>query len=175
MVAGGIAMELKVETTREFVRRQLDPKTGRFQKGHIPHNTGKRYNMRNNGTFDKGHLPHNTKTDGHISIRTDNKTKKQYQYIRIALGKWLPLHIHIWQQQHGSIPQGYVVVFRDGNTLNATIGNLLLISRAQNMQRNRNYEKASKTMRALWQSEKVRESYGLKLKTRLLTRKSDIK
>jgi len=60
-----------------------------------------------------------------------------------------------------------VIRFKDGNTLNCDINNLECISRVENMNRNRNYEKHSKTMREKWQREKLRAKYGLSQLTKL--------
>jgi hypothetical protein len=44
--------------------------------------------------------------------------------------------VHTWQQHNGPVPQGKIVCFKDHNTLNCSIENLMLLSRAENMQRN---------------------------------------
>jgi hypothetical protein len=115
----------------------------RFPKGHKPFNKGRSWDeylpdgsriKSLKTTFKSGHLPHNTKADGEISVR--NSDGRQYKYIRISLAKWVPLHVYLWEQKNGNIPDGMIVVFRDKNTMNCDLTNLELITREENMQRN---------------------------------------
>ncbi|MDY7560172.1 HNH endonuclease signature motif containing protein [Pseudomonas sp. AB6] len=39
---------------------------------------------------------------------------------------WKPLHTYIWEQANGPIPEGFIVVAKDGNRKNADIKNLCL-------------------------------------------------
>jgi len=107
-----------------------------FSKGHKPFNKGlKRDQFLNKGAlervkatqFKSGHLPHNTKHDGAISIRESKGIP--YAYVRTSVGKWRLLHREVWKQTHGSIPKGFNVQFKDGNTLNCQCDNLYLIHR----------------------------------------------
>lgn len=115
----------------------------RFPKGHKPANKGKKWHEfmseqgRSNSsrtTFKKGHQPHNTKEDGLITIRHDEG--RDYKYIRLSVSKWIPLHVHTWEQSNGKVPDGYIVVFKDKNSMNCELSNLELITREENMKRN---------------------------------------
>jgi len=113
-------------------------KAFRFKKGHAPWNKGKK-GLQLGGQvsyFKKGHKPPNTKQDGFISARRHTRSNKIYLYIRIAESKWMELHRYIYQLYHGSIPEGGIVRFKDGNTLNVLPDNLELITKKVNMQRN---------------------------------------
>lgn len=44
-------------------------------------------------------------------------------------GKWKSAHRAIWEQHYGKIPDGYVVIFLDGDTTNIEIENLEIVSR----------------------------------------------
>lgn len=120
-----------------------------IKPGHVPLNKGKKQAdymckeaiARTKSTrFKKGQLPHNAIgfKDGDISIRHDHKDRngKAYKYIRLSLGKWYPLHQHRWEKKNGKLPKGHCLWFKDGNTLNCTLKNLELITRAENMRRN---------------------------------------
>ena len=48
--------------------------------------------------FKKGHMPDNTLYDGAETIRKD-KNGHRYVYVRISLGKWVPKHVLLWQQE----------------------------------------------------------------------------
>ena len=109
---------------------------GQFKKGRVSPNKGKKCPWApNNGNFKKGHKPHNTKYDGAITIRK-NARGILYKFIRISERKWLHLHVHIWQKHNGTIPDGMIVTFRDGDTMNCTLENLKLISKKDNALRN---------------------------------------
>lgn len=115
-----------------------------FKIGASPVNKGKKWKdfmskegMRNSRktTFKKGNVPHNTKKDNEISIRKD-KGGRIYKFIRIKSGKWIPLHVHNWQKQYGSIPKGKIVVFKNKNTDDCSVDKLELITKEENMRRN---------------------------------------
>lgn len=113
-------------------------KAFRFPKGHVPFNKGKQmpvevYEKVKRTMFKKGQISHNTKIDGAISIR------KGYQYIRLSLGNWLPLHQHIWHEANGQYNSStHCLWFINGNPLDVRIENLELITRSENARRNRN-------------------------------------
>lgn len=140
----------------------------RFEKGLTPWNKGKDFQPGGRSVetrFQPGDLPKNTRQDGDISPRRDTKSGITYLYIRVALGKWVLLQRHVWQQEHGAIPTGMVVVFRDGNTQNCTLENLELITRSELLARNENRKKMAASLRATYQKERIRKKYGLPLMT----------
>jgi hypothetical protein len=144
------ALGLPVYTVKNYAIRaglRKGPSTAtRFKKGQDPWNKGIPFKPPGSekGQFKKGNLPHNTKAgDGCITVRFANSKKSlPYQYIRLGLGKWRELHRHLWEQAHGPIPRGHLVVFRNGNTLDCRLENLELITLRENADRNRNPEKA---------------------------------
>jgi hypothetical protein len=117
---------------------------GRFKKGNKPVATA-RPKGPNATSFKKGHQPANSKQDGAISIRDTKGTS--YKWIRVSPGNWQLYHRFLWEQYHGAIPSGYLVTFKDGNTLNCVIDNLELITRAENVIRNQNRPKAAASAR----------------------------
>jgi hypothetical protein len=64
--------------------------------------------------------------------------KDGYVYIKVGEGEHQqqPLHRVNWVKANGPIPKGWLVAFRDGDKLNCEIGNLVLISCKENMNRN---------------------------------------
>lgn len=112
----------------------------RFKKGKVPPNKDMTMPVElrekiKHTWFPKGHQPHNTMNDGMISTRID-AGGIPYKYIRISKSKWELYHRYVWTKQHGEIPSGMVVTFKDKDSTNCDITNLELISRKQNMQRN---------------------------------------
>lgn len=94
------------------------------------------YSRPNTGQFSKGTLPKNTLQDQAITERKDAKGNV-YKWIRISLGKWQPLHIYNWIAAGNTITPGHVLAFKNGNTCDPDVNNLELISRSENLKRNR--------------------------------------
>ena len=113
-------------------------RTGRFEKGHIPPNKSKKGQCApgcEKGWFKKGHIPENHKPVG--SERVDNKDG--YRLVKVAEPNvWELKHRMLWEEANGSIPDGHVVTFLDGDKTNITLENLELISKAQNVRLNQN-------------------------------------
>lgn len=110
--------------------------TGRFDKGHIPSNKGKKgfcHKGSQKGWFKKGQDPINYRPVG--SERTN-----VYGYIEIKIDdpdKWRLKHQVIWEEHNGKIPKGYSVIFADRDKTNLSINNLILVSRAELLTMNR--------------------------------------
>jgi len=107
-------------------------KNTRFVKGQEAHNKGAKmpqsfHEKARHTFFKKGHLPFNTKYDGYIRINVDG-----YKEIRVRQGKFVLLHRKIWEETHGKIPDGHIIVFKDGNRKNCDISNLKMITFAEN-------------------------------------------
>ena len=45
--------------------------------------------------------------------------------------RWVPEHRRLWETEHGPIPAGHVVAFKDGDKQNVTLDNLVLMTRAE--------------------------------------------
>jgi biotin operon repressor len=113
----------------------------RIQPGNIPRNKGKKtpehvYFRCKATMFKKGQIPHNARKskNGDISIRYTKG--RPYVHLRLAKGDWLPLHVYVWELINRKAPFGYVIWFKDGETLNCCLDNLTLMSRAENMKNN---------------------------------------
>lgn len=105
----------------------------RFTPGMTPANKGRRQAdfMTAEGIaassrtrFKPGNRPHNQR-----EIGTERTHADGYVYLRIESGCVLK-HRHVWEQTHGPVPDGYVIVFIDGNRQNCSLDNLQLLSRA---------------------------------------------
>lgn len=119
-------------------------RTGRFEKGQKPWNDqtrGMGLTGPNSGCFKKGNIPPSCKPlyserisrDGSIEIKVPERNPNTGSPTRYrAKQRWL------WEQRHGPIPEGMVVTFRDGDPMNCTIDNLMLASKAELLQLNRN-------------------------------------
>jgi len=101
----------------------------RWKKGHIPWNKGlKGIDIGGKETrFKKGNIPPNYKPVGSERINSEGYTEVKIADPNIWKGK----HVLIWEQHHGPVPEGYCVIFGDGNKRNFDINNLILVSRKQ--------------------------------------------
>ncbi len=113
---------------------------GRFKKGDVPWTAGTKGVVKpNSGNFKKGSIPHNHKPVGHERI----DAKDGYILIKIAEPNvFVHKHRLIWEQAFGPIPDGQIVKFKDGNKLNCTLDNLMLISRSDLTVLNRHFDYA---------------------------------
>lgn len=137
------AMKLKVP--RAIIEKRK--RDSQIKPGSVPPNKGKKIHEYMSASairksaktrFKKGHTPINTKFDGAITIRHSHKQRNApaYAWIRLSKGKWEMLHVWLWKKHNGRIPKGYIVVFKDKNTMNVDIKNLEMITLEENMKRN---------------------------------------
>ena len=99
--------------------------TGRFEKGSIPPNKGKKYPGKTNTTsFKKGQVCHNK-----LPIGTELMKADGYVWIKIAEpNKWRQKHVLIWEAANGKRPLGHAIIFADQDRLNSDLNNLVLVS-----------------------------------------------
>jgi hypothetical protein len=104
---------------------------GFFLPGNVPHNKGKNFSPAGaeKGRFKKGNKPSNKKQVGYERKQVDG-----YTYVKISdknEGKkcWKYKHVLVYEKAHGPVPEGYCVVFCDGNKNNFDLDNLALMSR----------------------------------------------
>lgn len=89
--------------------------------------------------FKPGSLPHNAKPIGYERL-----SKSGYIEVKVKMrptaqpdGKrcndnFVPKHKLVWEAANGPVPEGCIVVFKDGNKQNITLENLACITRKQN-------------------------------------------
>lgn len=121
-------------------------RTGCFEKGDLPWNTGtKGLTSANITSFKRGNVPANRKLLGTERICS----KDGYIMVKVAERdpntgfptRYRPKHIILWEKRHGKVPPGMIVAFRDGNNENCDIENLMLISRAELLRLNQRHYK----------------------------------
>lgn len=104
--------------------------TGRFQKGCVPLNKGKKmsveqYELCKGTMFKKGNRSVNYRPVGSERVNVDG-----YVEIKVAdPNKWRLKHRVVYEKVFGKIQRGYVLLFLDGNKLNLKIENLGLVTR----------------------------------------------
>ena len=112
---------------------------GRFKKGLVPHNKGVKgwdAGGRSRATqFKKGQTPHTwvpiftevVDADGYLRVKlTDNGNRFDWHFV----------HVLLWEDAHGPIPTGHVVVFKNNDRSRVVLDNLECISRQELCRRN---------------------------------------
>lgn len=120
-----------------------------FKKGFTPWNKGmKGLEIGGKETrFKKGSLNGRAmqiyKPIGSERISKDGYLQRKINDDMPPQKRWRAVHILLWESINGPLPNGYAVVFKDGNKENIVIENLEMISRADLMRRNtyHNYPK----------------------------------
>lgn len=102
----------------------------KFRPGEKSWITGKRFPGRtNSGCFLVGHRSANA-----APIGSERKSEK-YTYVKVADGKknrnWKAKHRMLWEEHNGPVPEGYNVIFLDGNPDNIVIENLALVNQQE--------------------------------------------
>ncbi len=109
----------------------------RFKKGTVPPNKGKKmsaeqYAKSSSTMFKKGGIPQNYRPVGSERVNVDG-----YIEIKVAdPSKWELKHRFVWEENNGKIPAGMNLIFKDNNPLNVKLDNLMLVTRAENMEMN---------------------------------------
>ena len=126
------------------LRREENPGVGsRFQKGHPSWNKGISYTAGGRSAetrFKAGTLSGKAamllQPVGTERVTKDGIRQRKIRDDGPPQRRWKSVHMILWEETNGVVPPGHIVVFRDKNTQNIDVGNLELISRAENMRRN---------------------------------------
>lgn len=123
--------------------------TGQFEKGKPSRNKGMKQedfmtqaqiDRTKRTRFKKGSIPPNWKPIGSERVTVDG-----YVEIKVVDGQkqnnYKLKHRVLWEKHHGSIPKGYVVMFKDGDAQNVVIDNLSLVSKGQLAVFNKQYKR----------------------------------
>lgn len=117
-------------TSKKDKVRQARKANGQWAKGSIPWNKGLKGYCPGGEEFrfKKGHIPWHTR-----EIYSERLDKDDYVLIKLDdRNKWKRKHIWIWEKEHGKVPEGHIIIFRDNDKYNFDINNLKCISRAVN-------------------------------------------
>ena len=130
------AKRLGLKKSRQFLKESCQQRenSGKFKKGLIPHNKGKKLSQETKEKlkptmFKRGNRPHNAQPVG-----TETKDKYGYVWVKIAEPSEWKLKHHVAYGE--PVPTGHNVIFLDGNKYNFERGNLQLVSNAELMNRN---------------------------------------
>lgn len=112
-----------------------------FRKGSIPPNKGKKmspevYERSKHTFFKKNHIPHNAKEDWEEVQRKDKSGRRYWKIKLPGIRKLVYKHIWLWEQEHGEVPKGHNIIFKNGHSLDCRIENLECISNSELMSKN---------------------------------------
>lgn len=110
----------------------------RFKPGMTPWNKGLK-GLPSSGRmketqFGKGNKPHTWVPVGTEQVRDGYLYRKMTDFG--GRHDWKLVHVMLWVEHNGPVPEGHCLSFRDGNKQNITLDNLELITRAERMRRN---------------------------------------
>lgn len=111
----------------------------RFKKGQIPSNKGIKgvsYPGMEATQFKPGQKPKNWLPVGSERVSDAGYLQRKITDTGYTPRDWVSVHVITWEQEHGKVPPGHAVIFRDGNKRNFSPGNLECISRVELMKRN---------------------------------------
>ena len=74
--------------------------------------------------FKRGNLP-----PSHLQVGSEAEREGIILVKTAEPNVWMRKHIMVWEMHHGTVPDGYVVSFKDGDKLNCVIDNLFLVSK----------------------------------------------
>lgn len=100
---------------------------GRFKKGNVPPNKGKKGIYApgsEKGWFKKGDIPKNHRKVGSERVDRDGYTLVKTEEPNV----WTLKHKVIWEKVNGKVPAGHKLLFKDGDSKNITLENLMLIT-----------------------------------------------
>lgn len=113
-----------------------------FAKGMTPWNKGlKGVNGVSPTRFKKGNTPPQWRAVGSERITKDGVLVRKISDTGVKTADWRAVHVLVWEEHNGPVPDGMIVVFKDRNQEHRTIENLECITRAENMRRNSHYNR----------------------------------
>lgn len=114
----------------------------RFQPGHEPANKGKtmspeQYEKCKGTMFKKGQVPPNHMEVGEYTHTTDGYLIRKVKETGSQWERFEFVHRATWEEHNGSVPEGKMVSFLDGDKDNCSIENLFLVDNETNLEMNR--------------------------------------
>lgn len=143
------AKRLGLKKSRQFLKESCQQRenSGKFKKGLIPHNKGKKLSEDTKAKlvktmFKSGNRPHNT-------LQVGAETQDKYGYVMVKVAE-----PNVWRYKHRiafgePVPKGHKVIFLDGNKYNFERDNLQLVSNAELMSKNTMYRYPPELVRLL--------------------------
>lgn len=129
-------------------------KETQFKKGQEPWNKGIAFDSggRSHETrFRPGSRPHTWHPVGYERITADGYRERKMTDTGNTRRDFVAVHVLLWREHVGEVPEGHAVVFRNGDKTDIRIENLECISRAELMRRNSYHNNYPKDVQLLIQ------------------------
>lgn len=112
--------------SRRGIKSHMQGYRTRYAKENKPWNVGKKGICigGEETQFKRGNLP-----STHLQVGSEAEREGILLIKTAEPNVWMRKHIAVWEMHYGTVPDGYVVSFRDGNKMNCVIDNLFLVSR----------------------------------------------
>ena len=113
----------------------------RFLAGHVPANKGLKRPGWSPGRmaetqFKPGARPHTWKPIGSTRLSKEGYLQRKISDTGYPPRDWGGVHILMWKEEHGPVPKGFAVSFKDRDRTHLALDNFELISRRELMRRN---------------------------------------
>lgn len=124
-------------------RRFPSGRTGRFEKGGSSWNKGTHFKAGGRSAetrFEKGHKPQTWVPIGSEAYSKDGYLKRKVRDdapAGMSRKNWKFVHVILWEEHHGPVPDQHAVIFRNGDRADIRIENLALVSRQELLYLNR--------------------------------------
>jgi len=120
-------------------RKENNITTGQFEKNHTPWNKDlKGIHLSPETEFKKGQESNRKLPVGSVRIRSFKRSKRKQAFVKIAEPDiWKLRCVVVWEERFGPIPKGLILHHIDRDTLNDSLTNLCLMSRASHMREHR--------------------------------------
>ena len=145
----GMAGKLGLRKSAEYLaspdacrlRREDSPGIAyRFKPGIVPWNTGmkgwKAGGRSAETRFKPGQRPHTWKPLGSLRLSKEGYLQRKMTDTGYPPRDWVAVHVLLWHAWHGPVPAGHKLRFRNGDKTDIRIGNLEIVTDAENMRRN---------------------------------------
>lgn len=141
LIFGRTAPAIQNQAMKQGLRKSnqhMLSRPGTFKKGDEAWNKGKKgLDLGGQaGHFKPGHCPTNWMPIGSERVTKGGILERKVTDTGCTRRDYRSVHSLVWEEHHGPIPAGHIVIFADGDRRHFAPSNLVLITRAENMRRN---------------------------------------
>lgn len=141
-------LNVKESQIRSYTRnhKMKSGRTGHFEQGSESWNKGKKGWQAGGRSVETQFKPRSVNPDYRAFNQAEvgDEVIDTYGYRKRKIAqpnKWEFCHVLLWRENHGEVPDGYIVRFLDNDKANITIDNLHLVSRGANAVLNKQQKK----------------------------------
>lgn len=113
--------EISIQNLKQRMNLKSEIVGGRFEKGRIPHNKGKKWDTYLTKEEQENILNKTlrNKDKRYKGKKINTEVLDSYNYIHIKTKRgWIPKQIIIYEKEYGEVPKGHKIIFLDRNSRN---------------------------------------------------------